>query len=130
MTKFRTAGVQPFGVNPASIESHQGYVEKMHFNFPLLSDPDRAIANAYHAVKEDGRGIQRTVYVIGTDGTVESATMLEEVDPLYNRVLLAAAKNWVYRPARLDNTTPVKYRKRIQVAVTRPTDTQPREQQQ
>lgn len=68
--------------------------------------------------------------IIGTDGTVESASMLEEVDPLYNRVLLAAAKNWVYRPARLDNTTPVKYRKRIQVAVTRPAVTQPREQQQ
>ena len=73
MTKFRAAGVQPFGVNPASIESHQGYVEKMHFNFPLLSDPDRAIAQAYHAVKEDGRGIQRTVYVIGRDGTVRFA---------------------------------------------------------
>lgn len=73
MTKFRTAGVQPFGVNPASVESHQGYVEKMHFNFPLLSDPDRTMANAYHALKEDGRGIQRTVYVIGKDGTVRFA---------------------------------------------------------
>jgi thioredoxin-dependent peroxiredoxin len=73
MTKFRTAGLQPFGVNPASVESHRGYVDKMHFNFPLLSDPDRAIAGAYHALKEDGRGIQRTVYVIGTDGTVRFA---------------------------------------------------------
>jgi hypothetical protein len=56
--------------------------------------------------------------------------MLEAMEPLYNRVLLAAAKNWQYRPARLDGMTPVKYRKRIQVSLTRPPDGQlPREQQ-
>jgi hypothetical protein len=56
--------------------------------------------------------------LIDTSGAVESATMLEETEPLYNRLLLAAAKNWMYRPARLDGA-PVKYRKRIQVALTR-----------
>jgi len=70
MTKFENAGIQPFGVNPASIDAHKTYVDKMRFNFPLLSDPDRAIARAYHALKEDDRGIARTVYVVGTDGTV------------------------------------------------------------
>jgi peroxiredoxin Q/BCP len=73
MTKFQQAGIQPFGVNPAGIESHQGYVKKMRFNFPLLSDTDRTIAGAYHALKDDARGIQRTVYVIGRDGTVRFA---------------------------------------------------------
>src|SRR6266487_2753898 len=65
--------MQPFGVNPASVDSHRGYVDKMQFNFPLLSDPERTIATAYHALKDDGRGIQRTVYVIGRDGTVHFA---------------------------------------------------------
>jgi peroxiredoxin Q/BCP len=73
MTKFERAGIQPFGVNPASIDSHRKYVEKMHFNFPLLTDPDRAIARAYHALKEDDRGIARTVYVVGKSGTVHFA---------------------------------------------------------
>ena len=73
IAKFQTAKMQPLGVNPASIESHQSYVEKFRFNFPLLSDPERAIAGAYHALKDDGRGIQRTVYVIGSDGTVRFA---------------------------------------------------------
>lgn len=73
MAKFEQAGIQPFGANPASVEAHRGYVEKMRFNFPLLSDPDRAIARAYHALKDDDRGIQRTVYVIGRDGTVRFA---------------------------------------------------------
>ena len=73
MAKFRKAGIQPLGVNPAGVDSHHAYVEKMGFNFPLLSDPDRAIARAYAALKDDGKGIQRTVYVIGRDGTVRFA---------------------------------------------------------
>lgn len=71
--KFRAAKIQPLGVNPATVDSHKSYVEKMHFNFPLLSDPERAIARSYNALKEDGKGIQRTVYVIGRDGTVRFA---------------------------------------------------------
>ena len=71
--KFKSEKMQPFGVNPASVDSHRGYVDKMQFNFPLLSDPERTIASAYHALKDDGRGIQRTVYVIGRDGTVHFA---------------------------------------------------------
>ncbi len=73
MTEFERAGIRPFGVNPASIPSHQGYVEKMRFNFPLLSDPDRVIAGAYNALKADGKGIARTVYVIGRDGRIRFA---------------------------------------------------------
>ncbi len=73
MTKFERAGMQPFGVNPASPDSHRSYADKMRFNFPLLSDPDRAIARAYHALKEDDKGIARTVYVVGTDGTIRFA---------------------------------------------------------
>jgi peroxiredoxin Q/BCP len=73
IAKFNTANMQPLGVNPASVDSHRSYVEKMRFNFPLLSDPDRAIARAYDALKDDGKGIQRTVYVIGRNGTVRFA---------------------------------------------------------
>ena len=57
MAKFQRAGIQPFGVNPAGVESHVKYATKLGFNFPLLSDPDRAIARAYQALKVDGHGI-------------------------------------------------------------------------
>ena len=73
LAAFTTRNIQPFGVNPAGVDAHARYVEKLHFNFPLLSDPDRSIARAYHALKEDGMGIQRTVYVIARDGTVAFA---------------------------------------------------------
>jgi len=73
MAKFQKAGIQPFGVNPAGVDSHHSYVEKFGFTFPLLSDPEREVAEAYAALKEDGRGIQRTVYVIGRDGKIRFA---------------------------------------------------------
>jgi peroxiredoxin Q/BCP len=71
---FRDAGIQPFGVNPAGIESHAKYVTKFEFNFPLLVDSGSAIAAAYGAVKDDGKKIQRTVIGIGRDGTIRFAT--------------------------------------------------------
>ncbi len=66
-------GIQPLGVNPASAEAHQRYAAKLGLGFLLLSDPDRAIARAYRALKEDGKGIQRTVYGIAADGTIRFA---------------------------------------------------------
>ena len=73
MAKFQAANIQPFGVNPAGVEAHAGYVRKLTFNFPLLSDPDRAIARAYHALKDDGKGIQRTVYLVSRGGRIAFA---------------------------------------------------------
>ena len=70
IVKFQKAGIQPFGVNPASVDAHFKYATKLGFNFPLLSDPDRAIARAYRALKDDGHGIQRSVYVVRRDGTI------------------------------------------------------------
>src|SRR5256885_4344181 len=73
MAKFQRAGIQPFGVNPAGVDAHHTYATKLNFNFPLLSDPDRAIARAYRALKDDGQGIQRSVYVVRRDGTIAFA---------------------------------------------------------
>jgi len=73
MAKFQAANIQPFGVNPAGMEAHAGYVRKLGFTFPLLSDPDRAIARAYHALKDEDKGIQRTVYLVSRDGRIAFA---------------------------------------------------------
>lgn len=67
---FRANNVQPLGVNPAGVDSHATYARKLGLPFPLLSDADRALAAAYRALKPDGRGIQRTVYGIRSDGTI------------------------------------------------------------
>jgi peroxiredoxin len=70
---FHQAGMQPLGVNPARADQHAKYAAKLSLGFPLLSDPDRIMARAYHALKDDGKGIQRTVYAIGRDGTIAFA---------------------------------------------------------
>jgi len=55
--------------------------------------------------------------VITETGAVESATMTQSIDPVYNRLVVAAAKTWQYQPARRDGA-PVKFRKRIQIAIS------------
>lgn len=67
--QYEGNNVRPFGINPASVEQHTAYARKLGLPFPLLSDPDRAIASAYHAVNMM-RGISRSVYLIDRGGTI------------------------------------------------------------
>lgn len=55
--------------------------------------------------------------IINETGSVESASMLQPVDPAYDRLVLIAARTWAYQPARRDGV-PVKFRKRIQLAIS------------
>jgi peroxiredoxin Q/BCP len=82
--RFKQFGVQPFGVNPAGIDSHARYAQKFRFGFPLLSDAERSVADAYGALKPDGKGIIRSVVLIGRDGKVLFA---ERGAPAPERVL-------------------------------------------
>lgn len=58
------------GSNPDSAESHARFAEKQNYHFPILVDAERSMARDYHALKEDGQKIQRTVYIIKPDGTI------------------------------------------------------------
>ncbi len=62
--------IRPFGVNPASAESHASYAAKLGLPFPLLSDQDLAISRAYGSLKPLLPGIARSVCLIDRDGTV------------------------------------------------------------
>lgn len=68
--EYEARGVRPFGVNPASAESHAGYAERLRLPFPLLSDPGLAISRAYGAVRPDGSGISRSVVLVDRDGLI------------------------------------------------------------
>ena len=67
---FTDHQIRPFGVNPASTESHANYAAKLGLPFPLLSDPSLEISGAYGTLKPDGRGIARSVCLIDRDGKV------------------------------------------------------------
>ncbi len=62
--------IRPFGVNPASSQSHSAYAAKLGLPFLLFSDPGLQISRAYGAVKPDGKGIARSVYLIDQDRRV------------------------------------------------------------
>jgi peroxiredoxin len=62
--------IRPFGVNPAPPESHATYAATLKLPFPLLSDHDLQISRAYGALKPDGQGIARSVYLVEQDGRV------------------------------------------------------------
>jgi peroxiredoxin Q/BCP len=62
--------IRPFGVNPASVEKHAAYAEKLGLPFPLLSDPGLTISAAYGSLKPLLPGIARSVCLIDRDGTV------------------------------------------------------------
>ena len=62
--------IRPFGVNPATAESHASYAAKLELPFRLLSDRNLDISRAYGTLKPDGRGIARSVCLIDRDGRV------------------------------------------------------------
>ena len=56
--------------------------------------------------------------VIDEQGRVASMALRMRVHPVYDTLLLNAAKEWKYKPATLDGT-PVRYRKLLQVSIAR-----------
>lgn len=72
-------GAVVLGVSPDPIKSHQKFKEKYQLNFPLLSDEDHSVAEAYGVWKEKsmyGRkywGIERSTFIIDEEGVVLDA---------------------------------------------------------
>ncbi len=60
-------GMAVFGVNSQGAGSHQKFVDKFSFPFPLLIDPGQAVGQLYHT---HGLIVKRTVYLIGADGVI------------------------------------------------------------
>jgi hypothetical protein len=56
--------------------------------------------------------------IIDEEGRVSSIVLRARVHPVYDSLLMTAAKDWKYRPATL-NGKPVKFRKLLQVAIKR-----------
>jgi thioredoxin-dependent peroxiredoxin len=67
------------GVSKDSLNSHDKFIEKFELNFPLLSDEDHKVAEAYGVwgeKKNYGKtymGMIRKTFVIGKDGLIEQA---------------------------------------------------------
>jgi peroxiredoxin Q/BCP len=75
--QFAKANAEIVGISPDKSEAQQKFAAKYSLPFTFVPDPDHSIAEAYGVWKEKsmyGRkymGIERSTFVIGTDGKVE-----------------------------------------------------------
>jgi peroxiredoxin Q/BCP len=76
---FDGLGVDALGIAPSSVDEQAAFDTKFSLGFPLLSDPDHSVAEAYGAWGEKtsyGRtsvGIIRSSFLVDPDGRVEGA---------------------------------------------------------
>lgn len=74
-----------FGVSTDGLKSHQKFAQKYDLTFPLLSDPDHVVSEAYDSwglKKFMGReypGVKRNTFLIDRDGKI--ARVWEKVKP-------------------------------------------------
>ena len=86
-----------FGVSADSVSSHVRFAEKFSLGFPLLSDSDREVIQAYDVWKEKNMygkkkmGIVRTTYLIDPDGVIANVWRKVKVDGHTQQVLDAIA---------------------------------------
>ena len=92
--KFANKNCKIIGISRDSIKSHKSFTEKESLNFPLISDPDETMCNAYGVMKEKsmyGRkymGIERSTFVIDPEGNLvkewRGVKVPGHVDEVYN----------------------------------------------
>jgi peroxiredoxin Q/BCP len=90
--EFAAAGAQRIGISVDDVDRQQKFADKNGFDFPLLSDPDRAVAKAY-GVKRPGPLMNaRATFVIGEDGRVVEVIKSEvNMDTHADKALAALA---------------------------------------
>ena len=85
--EFKALGktLRVFGISPDSVGSHEKFIRKFELPFPLISDADQAIANAYGVWVEKsmyGRkymGVERSSMIIDPEGKLRA--VLPKVKP-------------------------------------------------
>lgn len=93
LPEFEAAGSVILGISPDDVASHEKFAAKFSLPFPLLSDPDHEIAEAYSVWKEKTNygktymGIERTTFVIDRAGVLQKIFPRVKVDQHADQVL-------------------------------------------
>jgi peroxiredoxin Q/BCP len=83
---LKKLGATVLGISTDSTASHEKFRDKYQLNFPLLSDPEHAVAEKYGAWREKNMhgkksmGIQRSTFLIDADGKVAKVWKAVKVD--------------------------------------------------
>ena len=73
---IQAEGAVVLGISPDPISSHEKFRDKYDLNFPLLSDVDHQVAEAYGTWKEKSMygkkfwGVERSTFLIDEEGVV------------------------------------------------------------
>ncbi len=95
LARVKSRGAVVLGVSKDDLDSHARFRKKYSLSFPLLSDTEGNVLDAYGAWKEKSlygktfMGIERTTYVIDEDGRVKRAFSRVKVDGHVDEVLAA-----------------------------------------
>lgn len=95
---FQAAGAEIFGVSRDSIRSHENFKSKQNYSFELLSDEEEKLCAIFGVIKlknmygKKVRGIQRSTFLIGEDGTLLKEWRGVSI-PGHAEEVLAAVKN-------------------------------------
>ena len=74
--RFTRLGAVILGVSRDTLKSHERFCDKYAFPFDLLSDEDETVCKLYAVIKMKNmygrkvRGIERSTFLIGSDGTL------------------------------------------------------------
>lgn len=69
--EFASVGAQRVGISPDAVDKQARFSEANSFDFPLLSDPDGAVATKFGVRRSFGPLLtRRQTFVIDTDGKV------------------------------------------------------------
>ena len=77
--EFAAVGATRLGISADPIDRQRQFSEKHGFDFPLLSDPERAVARMYGVKRPGPLFNKRATFVIGRDGLL-LARISSEVD--------------------------------------------------
>jgi thioredoxin-dependent peroxiredoxin len=72
IAQFDDVGAQVLAISAQSVDSHERFADKHGFKFPLLSDPDKQVAQAYGTLGPLGFP-RRSVFVVDGEGTIRYA---------------------------------------------------------
>jgi peroxiredoxin Q/BCP len=67
---LRAQGAEIVGISADTPESHRAFAAQHRLDFPLLSDEDRKIAEAYGILHPFGLGAKRATFVVDAAGVV------------------------------------------------------------
>ncbi len=77
--QFRKQGIDIVGVSRDSVKSHDGFCARQELPFPLLSDSDETLCQAFGVIKDKNlygrkvRGIERSTFLFDERGVLRHA---------------------------------------------------------